>query len=539
VTTIITLAELVTTSTVDDVLALELSVATTLNLPTTSWQPLDPSRTIFQTEANLISQESATVAGIAQGGYVSYAAIMPAGTSPYNDGAGYLTVWMDLCGENFFNVYRIEPSAAAGPIPVQNITGTGQTYTAGQLHFQHPTSGATYTNTAAGTIAPAGSPPTPVQSTIEVAADPAFVGQIGTLSVGQTAIMLTPFPGVTPVAQTVGLVGTGIETNAHYLARCQYKLGALSPNGAAQAYQYVAESLPVFGSTIEQPSDIADYAASTSVPIATAAQALLVALGFTSGSIFYTAPTSAYPWGVTAPVTRVSAVLNTGSGVVQVYAANAAGGLLGCAQLAITNVTWTLGVATVTTSGAHGLSPGNFVIISAVLGATGVNNQIAGTVAWQLVTASGSSFTFALATTPGAYVSGGSVEGGDLGMVDAAIQAQVVPTGMAAIVEAASNLAINVAATVYIPTRAGITSTNAIAAISAALTAYFDGVPIGGVTAEAGGIVPSSEVLVTIANANPGTVSVVLSSPSLSVDTTLTQSQVPTLGTPTISVVFV
>jgi hypothetical protein len=179
------------------------------------------------------------------------------------------------------------------------------------------------------------------------------------------------------------------------------------------------------------------------------------------------------------------------------------------------------------------------VIISAVLGATGVNNQIAGTVAWQLVTASGSTFTFALANTPGAYVSGGSVEGGDLGMVDAAIQAQVVPTGMTALVQAASNLAINVAATVYIPTRAGITSTNAIAAISAALTAYFDAVPIGGVTAEAGGIVPSSEVLVTIANANPGTVSVVLTSPSLSVDTTLTQSQVPTLGTLAISVVFV
>ena len=78
-TTIITLAELVTTSTVDDVLALELSVATQLNLPVTSWQPLDPSRTILQVNANLVSQESAVVAGIAQGGFASYAAIMPAG----------------------------------------------------------------------------------------------------------------------------------------------------------------------------------------------------------------------------------------------------------------------------------------------------------------------------------------------------------------------------------------------------------------------------------------------------------------------------
>ena len=533
--TIITLSELVVTSTVADVLALELSVASQLNLPITSWQPLDPSRTIFQTEANLISQASGTIAGMAQGGFASYAAIMPAGNSPYNDGAGYLTTWMDLCSIGFFNVSRVEPSAAAGPIPVQNVTATGQTYTAGQLHFQHPTSGATYTNTSAGTIAPAASPPTPVQSTIAVVADPAFVGPIGTLSAGQTAIMLTPFPGVSPVAQVTGLVGSPIETNAHLLSRCEAKLGALSPNGADQAYEYVAESLPVFGQTIQAPSDIADYAASTSVPIATAAQALLVALGFTSGSLLYTQPTSAYPWGVVVPVTRVSAVLNTGSGVVQVYAANAAGGLTGCAQLGISNVTWVGGVATVTTSGAHGLGAGSWVIISGVAGATGVNNQIAGTVAWQIVSGSGSTFTFALAANPGAYTSGGSVEGGDLGMVDAAIQAQVVPTGQTALVSPATNVTVNVTATVYIPTKAGITGATAIANITAALTAYLGAIPVGGLNAETQGIVPGSELLVVIANANAGTVSV----QPTPADVPLTPSQVPVLGSVAISVVFV
>jgi hypothetical protein len=542
-TTIITLAELVTTSTVDDVLALELSVATQLNLPVTSWQPLDPSRTILQVNANLVSQESAVVAGIAQGGFASYAAIMPAGITDSNDGAGYMTAWMDLVSTQVYNTSRVEPSAASGGIPVQNITATGQTYAAGQLHFQHPTSGATYTNTSAGTIAPAASPPTPVQSTILVTADPAFVGPIGTLSTGQTAILLTPFPGVTPVAQPVGggLVGSPIETNAHLLARCEAKLGALSPNGAASAYQYIAESLPVFGSFLQPPSDIADYAASTSVPIATAATALLAALGFNSaGSQQYTAPTSANPWGVTAPATRVSDVLNIGSGVVDVYAANAAGGLTGCAQLAITNVSWSGGTATVTTASAHGLGPGAYFSISGVLGATGVNNQIAGNVAWLAATASGSTITFALALSPGSYTSGGVLEGGDLGMVDAAIQAQIVPTGQAALVQAATNVPISVAGTAYIPTKAGITATTAIANIVAALTAYFDSVPIGGVTAEGAGIVPSSEILVTCANANAGTVSFQLTTPSLSADTTLTVSEVPVLGsTSGLAVIFV
>jgi hypothetical protein len=531
---IITLAELVTPSTTSDVLATELSLATQLGLPVTSWQPLDPSRTIFQINASLMASMSVEIAQLAQGGYASYAAIMPAGTSIYNDGAGYLTTWMDLRCTDQYNVTRVQPSAASGAIPVTNSTATAQPYVAGQLHFQHPTSGATYTNTAAGTVAASGA------SSILVAADPAYIGTIGTLSPGQTAIMLTPFPGVTTTAQVVGLVGTAIETNLHYLARCEAKLGALSPNGSKSAYQFVASSLPVFGTSIQPPTDISDYAASPVAAIATAATALLAALGFVGGAAqLYSAPTAANPWGVVAPVTRVSAVLNTGSGVVQVYAANAAGGLTGCAQLAISNVTWSSGTTTVTTASNHGLSPGEWVILSGVQGASGANNAIAGTVAWQLVTASGNSFTFAQAATPGTYTSGGIVEGGDLGMVDAAIQAQIVPVGQTALVAAASNLAIPVTATVYIQTAAGINSTQATTAISNALTLYFDSIPIGGLNADGNpGVVPSSEILVQIANANSGTVSVQLTLPSLSVDTALTSSQVPTLGTLSISVVF-
>src|ERR1039458_6537423 len=109
--TIITLGELVTVSTVDDVLALELSLATQLNLPVTSWQPLDPSRTIFQINANLLSQQSAVIAGIAQGGFASYAAIMPAGMTSASDGAGYMTAWLDLVATNVYNTSRVEPSA--------------------------------------------------------------------------------------------------------------------------------------------------------------------------------------------------------------------------------------------------------------------------------------------------------------------------------------------------------------------------------------------------------------------------------------------
>lgn len=509
--TIITLAELVTPSTVDDALALELSIATQLNLPITSWQPLDPSRTIFQINANLVALESQTIAQIAQGGFASYAALMPAGASALNDGAGFSTTWMDLCGTQFFNVGRIQASAAAGLIPIINTTATTQTYSAGQLHFQHPTSGATYTNTASGTIPPGA-------SSVLVAADPAFVGPVGTLSPGQIAIMLSPFPGVSPVAQVGGLVGSAIETNAHYLARCQLKLGTLSPMGPASAYEFVAQSLPVFGTTLDD------------------------------GTLF-TQPTPAHPYGVIAPVTRVNAFVLVGSGIVNVFAADAAGGLAGCAQLTVSNVTWSAGVATVTTIAPHGLAPGNFVILNGVQGATGVNNPVAAAPAWLVASApSSSSFTFALAVNPGTYATGGTVDGGDLGMVDAAIQGMVVPDGLTALAAAAVNVPINIVATVYLSSRSGITAANAVAAITAALgggvingigvPGYFPTLPIGGLNAEANGIVPWSDLLTTIFNANPGTVSVVLTTPAPSVDTPLTGGEVAVLGFISITVRF-
>ena len=46
------------------------------------------------------------------------------------------------------------------------------------------------------------------------------------------------------------MVGSNAETNAALLTRCQNKLGAISPNGASQAYVYVVDSLPVFGSVL-------------------------------------------------------------------------------------------------------------------------------------------------------------------------------------------------------------------------------------------------------------------------------------------------
>ena len=303
------------------------------------------------------------------------------------------------------------------------------------------------------------------------------------------------------------IVGTDAETNANYLARCQSKLGSLSPNGASGAYQSVVGSLPVFNTTL--PS-----------------------------GLLFTAPTAQNPYGVVSPVTRASAILQIGSGIVNVYVANAAGAPFGSDQNTITNVTNAV-PAVVTTASPHGIPAAGtaFVILSAIAGATGANNTVAGVSAWVATYVSPTTFSLNNTVAPGAYTSGGIAEVGDLGMCDAAIQSQCVPTGQTSLVMAASTVAINITATVYLSKNSGITSATAIAAITAAVSNYFASVPIGGVNAETSGIVPWSELLTVIVNANTGTISVVLSAPSG--DTSLTPSQVPIIGTPTISVVYV
>lgn len=270
----IPLSQLVTPSTQPQALTNILNIASALGLSTTAWQPVGMARTILATMATVVSSYSSTVALIAQGGFLSYAAQMV-------DNLGNpITTWMDLLSVNVFNVTRITITAAAGPVPVSNSSGLPQPYVAGQLHFSNLATGATYTNTTAGTIAGSGA------STIQVQADAAFAGTVGTTGAGVTLTMTTPFPGVTVSPLVASLVGANAETNAALLIRCQAKLASLSPNGAPGAYYFEATSIPQGTQN----------------------------------------PTPPYlPYAVSAVLTRVQVIFNTQNGIVSVYLANAAG----------------------------------------------------------------------------------------------------------------------------------------------------------------------------------------------------------------------
>lgn len=286
---LLTVSDLVTVTTQPDALNLELSIAAALGLPTTAWQSLSPEMVILGVNAQLIASYSVTVNQIAQGGFPSFAATLPATSSATNDGAGFSTTWMDLCLLSYYNIIRNPFSFATGNVTVLNSSATPYSFAVGQLHFQNPISGATYSNTGTGTIA------ANAATVIQIQADAGFPGNSGTMASG-TPILLTPLSGVAPQPLLVSLVGTNIETNAAALLRGQAKLGSLSPNGASQAYNYVATSLPTPANRAAATFPFNNLVDSTNTPIT-----------------------------VSAPITRVATQLNPVTGTVGVYIANAAG----------------------------------------------------------------------------------------------------------------------------------------------------------------------------------------------------------------------
>jgi Baseplate J-like protein len=371
---LITLADLLSPATPDEALALELSIATALGLDTTAWQPVSAARNLYATQAQIQSDFSLQVTDMAQGGYASLAAQM------VDANGAEVTSWLDLRITDTYNITRIPATAATGPVYVSNTTQLVTSYDDNSpIHFQNSQTGASYTSVGAGSIAAEG------VTIITVSADPAFVGSAGTSAAGVTLAFSTPVSGCTVLPLPVSLVGTDKESNAALLSRGQAKLFALSPNGASQAYDFVARSIP------------------------------------------QGVPSTSPPYAIGAIITRSSPSLNTGTGSVFLTVANSAG----------------------------------------------------------------------------------PPTSDDLAVVNAAIQNQVVPNGMTAVVQGATVFTIAPQFLVVIKQSAGLTAARALSNISTALANKFATLPIGGYNSGFSGFanyIPFPLVLETIMDANPGTV---------------------------------
>ena len=487
----------------------ELLLAAKVGLPTTSFDPFSPELVILSIEAVTFSESDLAISLLAQGGFLQTAASGSVTTTPvYGAGAGIpVTIPvtpdpsnaaqnptgqlgpLDLLCQSTYGTARIASTFASGTLAIANLKGsTIGPYAAGSYHVgtqsQPGNAGSTYHNTASLTV-----PSSVIAGTGGVVAGvaPGVSSTVITtvsahgLAAGAVVYVVVPtsagisglagvfavVTAVTPITFAIGVGSSGTwtaggnvyaattgafqadvtgpgsnaapgsvtqtitqnvnvfvsnvsawagnnwESNSAYASRTLLSLASRSPNGPSQAYVYFADTASQL-----LAADTPEYTLTNGPVIASS-----------SGN-----PQTGVQTTVVASLSPASSVL--GANVTP-----------GCSQLPISGVT-NANPAVISCTGPTSLAPGGTmtVTISGVLGSSGVSGSFVAS----YVTAD--SFSIPVDTTlAGTYTGGGSVEGGDLGQIDALLQLNATPDGITSITVSALALPVTITAQVAVP----------------------------------------------------------------------------------------
>jgi hypothetical protein len=190
------------------------------SLPVTSWPASGGWRQLAEVIAQGFAQGSAQAAQLAAGGYRSLA------TGP----------WLDLLGENFYNLPRNKPSFTQGLVLLTDELGAGPFNISVNQMTYAATSGQLYSNTTGGTLPKNG---TLILSTI--ASDQGASFNVGNNSI--QSIVGGVLPGVSVNNSDPGngtwitSQGADVESDDAYSLRMQQRWPALGTGSPAAAYQ--------------------------------------------------------------------------------------------------------------------------------------------------------------------------------------------------------------------------------------------------------------------------------------------------------------
>ena len=507
-----------------------LDVATTTQLPTTSWQSGAPERTIFAIEAVSFSLSDANISVMAQGGFLQTAAsgsvtyttldgttvTIPVTPDPSNAAQNPTGApgWLDLILQDVYGVTRLQAAAATGPLAIVNVkAGSVGPYTAGQYHVANVVNGATYNNPSTLTIPSsqiAGTGGTVTGVSVGLASTIITTQSAHGLSAGQTVYLSVPgsagvsglagvFALVASVTSTtfqvsIGSSGTfsGTVANGVYLctvATMQADVAGLIGNAAVGTVTTaITQNAGVFISNVVSWSGSnweSNVAAMNRAVLSLASRSP----NGPSQAYVYFAETAQQILAAASPpvilsngAVQASESANPQTGIVTTVVASATPASTtlgqavtpGCAQLPISSIS-AANPAVVTCSGPHNLiDPGPSVVtISGVLGSFTVCNGL-----FQATWVSATEFSIPIDTSAlGAHPSSGQVEGGDLGQIDLLLQENVVPDGITAVTVSALAFPIAIVATVVVPqAQVAAYSLAVLAQLQTQLSSY----PVGG-----------------------------------------------------------
>lgn len=440
--------------------------------------------------------------------------------------------FLDLLAHSVYNVSRLPATAASNPLYVVNTTASGLgTFVPGTFHVENVLTQATYTNQASFTLSPSAIIGTSISgyttgSTVVISTSAAhglttgavvyvssqngfnfggstvwngfasvtvlsstsfslngvtgagtitglvyspqqvvfaadLVGPAGNAAVAAISQLVTAAPGAA-VGNLQTFAGSPWQSNAALASYCRAKLATLSPNGAPGAFAFYAFAayLILTGGTLPGSPPavlqaVSNYLSAAGLP--PLINPLPAAYSMTGGA-----------------VTRVKVSTNLATGSPTVTVANSNGAVPGCINNAVSGATAASPI--VITSTAHGCSTGDYVQTNGIQGVTGANGV------FQCTVVDANHLSLNGSTGTGAYVaSTGQLSGGALYAVNAVLAAYCTPLGVTVVTQAANNVNVTIAATIYVPKAYVSQYQNAI---NNTVIAYIGAFPIGGINVD-------------------------------------------------------
>lgn len=283
-----TLDELTTPLTVAEIQQAIYDAIEALGVKTTSWKPGAVARTIIAGASIVLAGFSLLQQRIAQSGFLELA----------------VGDWLTVVAKEVYNVDRDVGSFAAGECTLDNTGGGVFAPGIGDVIALNTTTGKTYRNTAAFTLAAFETGKIVPFEAIEIGADstaaPADIDALETVLLGVT------------ITNVSAIVGKDPESDADLRVRCLAKTGTLSPNGPADAYRFLALSAETDSGAsagVTRVTTVPDGAGGVTVYVATATGPVTGSIGDTTtplGAVDEAIQTKATPLAVTS--TTVSAI---------------------------------------------------------------------------------------------------------------------------------------------------------------------------------------------------------------------------------------
>lgn len=208
-----------------------LDVATTLGFNVASWQSNRAGRTLIAILATIYAAFTVVAVNFAAaGGYISTAT------------AG----WLRLLAQELFGVTWNPKGYGTGFETLVSTSAVPYTFSPGGLTFTNPATKVSYVNTYDAGLygAKPGLATLPAGGTLIIPIQ-ALVPGSGSNAIASSITVMSPaFLGVT-ATNAAPILANDDETDTSLRARCEAKRGALSPNGAAGAYTYWAQSIRI------------------------------------------------------------------------------------------------------------------------------------------------------------------------------------------------------------------------------------------------------------------------------------------------------